>query len=143
NKTRGRQDRRPERSRRGLSVETMPRRFHRRRSSISPEAFWIPRIHHVQAGTAHKDLRHPVRWCALSAIESVRQSENWRDWRRVRARCRRPWCFVRKSRAGRNDHQQMQESGNRAARSEEHTSELQSRVDLVCRLLLEKKKQTK
>src|SRR5438105_5965595 len=28
----------------------------------------------------------------------------------------------------------------RAFRSEEHTSELQSRVDLVCRLLLEKKK---
>src|SRR5438874_7701823 len=28
----------------------------------------------------------------------------------------------------------------RAARSEEHTSELQSRRDLVCRLLLEKKK---
>src|SRR5207249_9395432 len=28
-------------------------------------------------------------------------------------------------------------------RSEEHTSELQSRFDLVCRLLLEKKKQTK
>src|SRR5438105_12945887 len=27
-----------------------------------------------------------------------------------------------------------------APRSEEHTSELQSRVDLVCRLLLEKKK---
>src|SRR5216683_3699250 len=29
------------------------------------------------------------------------------------------------------------------ARSEEHTSELQSRSDLVCRLLLEKKKQKK
>src|SRR6266536_6538600 len=28
-------------------------------------------------------------------------------------------------------------------RSEEHTSELQSRVDLVCRLLLEKKKSTR
>src|SRR6266704_6025194 len=28
------------------------------------------------------------------------------------------------------------------ARSEEHTSELQSRFDLVCRLLLEKKKRT-
>src|SRR5438105_7467119 len=28
----------------------------------------------------------------------------------------------------------------RESRSEEHTSELQSRVDLVCRLLLEKKK---
>src|SRR5699024_6093160 len=32
---------------------------------------------------------------------------------------------------------------NTVARSEEHTSELQSRFDLVCRLLLEKKKQTK
>src|SRR5699024_11888476 len=30
-----------------------------------------------------------------------------------------------------------------AGRSEEHTSELQSRFDLVCRLLLEKKKQTR
>src|SRR5690349_12493972 len=30
--------------------------------------------------------------------------------------------------------------GRRASRSEEHTSELQSRRDLVCRLLLEKKK---
>src|SRR2546421_5692272 len=30
-----------------------------------------------------------------------------------------------------------------AARSEEHTSELQSRSDLVCRLLLEKKKKKK
>src|SRR5207249_12273275 len=30
----------------------------------------------------------------------------------------------------------------RAFRSEEHTSELQSRFDLVCRLLLEKKKHT-
>src|SRR5438105_8292020 len=30
-----------------------------------------------------------------------------------------------------------------ATRSEEHTSELQSRVDLVCRLLLEKKKKRK
>src|SRR5438874_6262907 len=31
----------------------------------------------------------------------------------------------------------------REARSEEHTSELQSRRDLVCRLLLEKKKKLK
>src|SRR5438105_10722326 len=35
---------------------------------------------------------------------------------------------------------QMVQSG---LRSEEHTSELQSRVDLVCRLLLEKKKKIK
>src|SRR6266511_4775570 len=33
--------------------------------------------------------------------------------------------------------------GRRVGRSEEHTSELQSRENLVCRLLLEKKKQRK
>src|SRR5207249_7368158 len=33
--------------------------------------------------------------------------------------------------------------GHREVRSEEHTSELQSRFDLVCRLLLEKKKKIK
>src|SRR2546428_13968079 len=34
-------------------------------------------------------------------------------------------------------------AGSRLSRSEEHTSELQSRSDLVCRLLLEKKKKHK
>src|SRR5690606_39817779 len=34
-------------------------------------------------------------------------------------------------------------SADRAGRSEEHTSELQSRENLVCRLLLEKKKKKK
>src|SRR6266576_5015045 len=34
-------------------------------------------------------------------------------------------------------------SGEGSSRSEEHTSELQSRRDLVCRLLLEKKKKNK
>src|SRR5438105_5996014 len=38
---------------------------------------------------------------------------------------------------------QSRRSPPRARRSEEHTSELQSRVDLVCRLLLEKKKNKK
>src|SRR2546422_8434159 len=36
--------------------------------------------------------------------------------------------------------EQMSEPRHRARRSEEHTSELQSRLHLVCRLLLEKKK---
>src|SRR5207249_11878199 len=35
------------------------------------------------------------------------------------------------------------EEGEGRGRSEEHTSELQSRFDLVCRLLLEKKKKKK
>src|SRR5207247_10034023 len=42
---------------------------------------------------------------------------------------------ARRSLSGRNGR-----NHSRRKRSEEHTSELQSRVDLVCRLLLEKKK---
>src|SRR2546421_9184743 len=56
--------------------------------------------------------------------------------RRARGRPgRRPSRYTRSPAAGR-------ERGSVAAlrRSEEHTSELQSRSDLVCRLLLEKKK---
>src|SRR5206468_12542658 len=39
--------------------------------------------------------------------------------------------------------QVMEKIESRERRSEEHTSELQSRSDLVCRLLLEKKKKIK
>src|SRR5204862_6841736 len=39
-----------------------------------------------------------------------------------------------------SDARQYVKEGNQLVRSEEHTSELQSRRDLVCRLLLEKKK---
>src|SRR5256884_4682984 len=42
---------------------------------------------------------------------------------------------------GRYDHM-LARFGYDCARSEEHTSELQSRLHLVCRLLLEKKKKT-
>src|SRR5436190_17035489 len=46
-------------------------------------------------------------------------------------------------RGGRRNRQpEARASRFRLARSEEHTSELQSHSDLVCRLLLEKKKQT-
>src|SRR5207247_10796093 len=43
-------------------------------------------------------------------------------------------CF----KVGRTKNPQSQLGSNRHIRSEEHTSELQSRVDLVCRLLLDK-----
>src|SRR5438105_5402777 len=44
------------------------------------------------------------------------------------------------ARAGDRHRRAMEPIHRQARRSEEHTSELQSRVDLVCRLLLEKKK---
>src|SRR5438094_5134617 len=49
---------------------------------------------------------------------------------RSRCRPRRPWPGRPRSSA----------PGSRCRRSEEHTSELQSPYDIVCRLLLEKKK---
>src|SRR5437773_12371614 len=49
----------------------------------------------------------------------------------------------RKLHAGRTDGRRAQRLEEALHRSEEHTSELQSHHDLVCRLLLEKKKQKK
>src|SRR2546428_652652 len=46
------------------------------------------------------------------------------------------------AREGRDEGFREQKGERREGRSEEHTSELQSRSDIVCRLLLEKKKQT-
>src|SRR5690606_40995465 len=64
-----------------------------------------------------------------------------------------PWCWthdretvvrapvVLSGRGGGGRHRRRRIRGRRARpRSEEHTSELQSRENLVCRLLLEKKK---
>src|SRR6266702_7568389 len=59
-----------------------------------------------------------------------------------RSRCRRRRCPSRSRpcmAAARSAHRRPR----RAPRSEEHTSELQSRGHLVCRLLLEKKKKKK
>src|SRR5438105_10088645 len=47
----------------------------------------------------------------------------------------------KRSPSGRNCRVLMRCASVGSRRSEEHTSELQSRVDLVCRLLLEKKKE--
>src|SRR2546430_6305816 len=47
---------------------------------------------------------------------------------------------VRRGEAGVGEPSLSEDGGFRAHRSEEHTSELQSQSNLVCRLLLEKKK---
>src|SRR5207249_11961210 len=53
---------------------------------------------------------------------------------------RRRACNTRRPRSRRRSSRASVASPECASRSEEHTSELQSRFDLVCRLLLEKKK---
>src|SRR5438477_9779632 len=51
-----------------------------------------------------------------------------------------PWRHRAERRANGGGPVPAQHRGERLERSEEHTSELQSHVNLVCRLLLEKKK---
>src|SRR5699024_12310302 len=68
----------------------------------------------------------PAASCSRCAAYS--RSRPQRRWNRVLRDFCSPFCS---SPAG---------SDARTHRSEEHTSELQSRFDLVCRLLLEKKK---
>src|SRR5437773_9783459 len=69
----------------------------------------------------------PIRWCGETGIAFVcKQSQRDCVLQPKVARNELPWVMV-------------QHGINRNARSEEHTSELQSHHDLVCRLLLEKK----
>src|SRR5690606_41389275 len=51
-----------------------------------------------------------------------------------------PYCLARIPKQG-ETRGNLAAGGREVARSEEHTSELQSRENLVCRLLLEKKKE--
>src|SRR3712207_8325907 len=67
----------------------------------------------------------------------ISRLETRREWRRLPERNREPYTLVRKP-PWRNRYTRQVEG--LCPRSEEHTSELQSRQYLVCRLLLEKKK---
>src|SRR2546422_8505400 len=55
----------------------------------------------------------------------------------------KPDCATRSSIPRRSARRRVRRSLRGVTRSEEHTSELQSRLHLVCRLLLEKKKKKK
>src|SRR5206468_10426889 len=57
--------------------------------------------------------------------------------------CSAFWCGSRWPAPNPRDPREKGRAGRGSRRSEEHTSELQSRSDLVCRLLLEKKKKNK
>src|SRR2546426_3366110 len=68
----------------------------------------------------------------------VRADEADAEARVVRLECFGHPHVVREGRRARVEHGELR--ARRAGRSEEHTSELQSPCNLVCRLLLEKKK---
>src|SRR2546425_7948216 len=76
-------------------------------------------------------IRRPPR-STLFPYTTLFRSDFQRAQRRSR-RARHPGILIFEA---------LNEHGHRGARSEEHTSELQSLAYLVCRLLLEKKKKT-
>src|SRR2546429_6220245 len=82
-----------------------------------------------------------VQTCALpiSCLSGGRGPEAWHHLQRTKAAVSQQgrWQVLRHLEDGRAGHQHTSPC---ARRSEEHTSELQSRLHLVCRLLLEKKK---
>src|SRR5690606_41908057 len=71
---------------------------------------------------------------AFHRSNTYRRSGSRTPPRRCRCACRP---------AARRDRAAASKPPPRSGRSEEHTSELQSRENLVCRLLLEKKKKTR
>src|SRR5699024_11919647 len=78
----------------------------------------------------------------LHSFPTRRSSDLHRSSRSCRSRALRRWCPRRSATPGPHSVRSRTRSPHRdRSRSEEHTSELQSRFDLVCRLLLEKKKE--
>src|SRR5690606_41668456 len=80
-------------------------------------------------------IRRPPR-STLFPYTTLFRSRTWSSWARWATtfsalNCAPPWSTTAST-----------SPGCAQSRSEEHTSELQSRENLVCRLLLEKKKQT-
>src|SRR5207249_8853508 len=94
----------------------------------------IVRTHGVQLGHEVQDRRHREPLCELGRADELGELV-WQQVQLVRHEVeRRP----------RGKAAEHVEGGKvEVQRSEEHTSELQSRFDLVCRLLLEKKKKNK
>src|SRR3712207_7108869 len=98
-------------------------------------------------------IRRPPRSTLFPYTTLFRSRERERDQpverEAQRRRRRRQPRAQQQRRADRQDEERVAQLGERPAgrrhergRSEEHTSELQSRQYLVCRLLLEKKKNT-
>src|SRR5258707_4619621 len=83
--------------------------------------------------------RKPVR-PRTSAPPSVLTTETFSRLRAICSICSNQKMLCRPGKAGRRYNIFWFEQIEQMARSEEHTSELQSRQYLVCRLLLEKKK---
>src|SRR5438034_4385289 len=82
-------------------------------------------------------IRRPPRSTLFPYTTLFRSNRDGSDWRDRHAPAR-----LHYHRTAHRDRADWGDRNHRVSRSEEHTSELQSHSDLVCRLLLEKKKAT-
>src|SRR5438105_10087776 len=88
-----------------------------------------------RSARAHGDHPLGVGHLVIDALDDRRHLQ--RDRAGHNHQVTLPWAGTEDFRA---EARNIKTRGRGGDRSEEHTSELQSRVDLVCRLLLEKKK---
>src|SRR2546422_5558818 len=84
-------------------------------------------------------IRRPPRSTLFPYTTLFRSPEN-REFQGLREQAQQALAKIRKVQELMQRAEQQQRKKDPQARSEEHTSELQSRLHLVCRLLLEKKK---
>src|SRR5438067_4068139 len=84
----------------------------------------------------------PIAEASRDASSDETETPSRCGWRRARWSASETWMFPSPASVRWSINASLSERRVflRASRSEEHTSELQSRFDLVCRLLLEKKK---
>src|SRR2546430_11481205 len=91
-------------------------------------------------------IRRPPRSTLFPYTTLFRSTKRWFAAAGGNARRLRVGCMIRESLTGlgawKSVPYQPEASARVFCRSEEHTSELQSQSNLVCRLLLEKKKRT-
>src|SRR5256884_2815571 len=87
-----------------------------------------------------RDTAHAVRRCPPCGSSARRQAAAGCRCRRTRTRACRDWRARRRPAPRHSSPASLPPPPPRRSRSEEHTSELQSRLHLVCRLLLEKKR---
>src|SRR5699024_12843158 len=85
-----------------------------------------------RSALSHASARRSISEASERAVAQASSSSPVMSWKRAK------WSAVR----GSSSAAVAAAASGRETRSEEHTSELQSRFDLVCRLLLEKKKHT-
>src|SRR5699024_11851715 len=86
----------------------------------------------------------PIYEYAIMVNAGDKNADKWTAFQEDVATGSAPYTVLKKDRDAHIVHDKVSQTTGYALfeeRSEEHTSELQSRFDLVCRLLLEKKKE--